>query len=67
MPDFPEEVVPDFLELTVVPLPTIERIAVRPKRPSTLPSVLSKTELRAFCGTLQNEKHRALILLMYSG
>jgi integrase/recombinase XerD len=41
-------------------------IIKRPKRPKTLPNVLSKEEVMAILQALSNTKHRFMLLLLYS-
>jgi integrase/recombinase XerD len=39
----------------------------RPKKPESLPKILSQTEVAAILNSVQNKKHKAMLMLAYSG
>jgi site-specific recombinase XerD len=55
-----------FLFTHVLNNPDAVRVVPRPKRDRSLPSVLGRTDTRRVIEALDNLKHRALLMLMYS-
>jgi len=39
----------------------------RPKKPGTLPKILSQAEVAALLNSVKNKKHKAMLMLAYSG
>ena len=56
-----------FLFTHVLGMPDAVRDIPRPKRERGLPSVLDRTDTRRLIDALANPKHRALVMLLYSG
>jgi integrase len=55
-----------FLIREVLKRPELDADVPRPRRERKLPSVLNQAETRNFLAAIQNPKHRALLMLIYS-